>query len=265
MKKTFFTFFLFLTVFLIVIDISMANPLKNLFEEGISSYGQKDYKEAIKKFEILLNIYDEFAPAYYFLALSYKDMGGEVDQIKYLLKRAIEINPEYSDAYSELSKVYFGLGEFDKSVETSLKALEIDPNLLSIRLSLAWTYVLSLEDSYNAIIHFQKVLQSQEIPYALFGLGLSYFHSDQRMEVIDMITKLRGVGEDIMAEHLEKMLRDNEFKVPESLYNSFVSAKERKHKNISFVTDLQMMSGGNMDVRLLSAKSPKRKVINGLY
>ncbi|MFC2049012.1 tetratricopeptide repeat protein [Elusimicrobiota bacterium] len=48
---------------------------------------------------------------------------GEYDKAEEILKKAIEINPEYEEAYSQLGWCYRKKGEYDKTEEILKKAI----------------------------------------------------------------------------------------------------------------------------------------------
>ena len=208
-------------LFILVATPVFANPIKKLFEQGVDHYTKKQYPQAIKKFEKILEIYPEFAPAYNYLGMVHQDKGGtSSDELLFLFKSAVKIDPNYAQAHENLSKTYYGLSEFDLAIEHGEKAVKLKPNLLSARLSLAWIYILGVQNPESAVGHFKYVLSKHDVPYARFGLGLAYFLNHQRPETMDVITQLKSGKHDKFAESLESMLRTGYF---DPSQNSFVA------------------------------------------
>jgi len=46
-------------------------------------------------------------------------------------------------------------------------------------------------------------------PKIYFGMGTAYFASNQRVEAMEMITKLHDLGQEELASRLEQSMRDN--------------------------------------------------------
>ena len=58
---------------------------------------------------------------------AYSDKG-ETDKALTDLKKAIELDPKYADAYNNLGVLYVKTGDNEKAIVNFKKALEIDPN-----------------------------------------------------------------------------------------------------------------------------------------
>jgi len=202
-----------LTVCFVVLWASngWAKRLKALFEEATQNYAQGKYDQAISQYEETLNIYPDFAPSYNFLALSYKAMGTDRQKVIKLFEKAIEIDPQYAPAYDNLGKVYYDLQDFDKAIQYCRKATELDPNLISAKLALAWGYLLGKSQPDEAIPYFQEVADNYHVPYAYLGLGMSYVMSNQQFKVLEMITQLRQLDNEDFALELERMVRDRNY------------------------------------------------------
>ena len=189
--------------------------LKAVFEQATQAFADGNYQEAIKLYEKTLEIHPNFAPSYNYLGLCHRAIGSDMTEAKYLFRKAVEIDPKYALAYDNLLKAYYDEGDFDKAIQYGLKAIEIDPALYTVRLKLAWIYLLGKSDAPSAIKHFERASQDAKTPNAIFGLGLAYFMNSQRTDVLDVVTQLRQTGQDQYAEHLEEMLRRGYYVPPE--------------------------------------------------
>ena len=213
-----------LSMFFFVHSFVYADELKELFEKGAQLYQEGDYNKAIEYLEKAVKLDPNFAKAYNVLGLAYREINTDLREVAWYFKTATEIDPNYAEAYDNLGKSYYGMGQFDKAEEYCKKALSINPNLGSAQFSLAWIYLLGKPQPSDAIYYFKKVLERTKIPNAYFGLGMAYFMIDERPMVLEVITALRGINEEKLAEQLENILRDYYY-VPEEGGGSLVKIK----------------------------------------
>lgn len=209
-----------------------ASSIKEVFEEATLAFGNKDYDKAIALYEESLRMYPQFAPAYNFIAMSRKELGADVNEVIELYNKAISLDPNYALAYDNLGKLYYSLGKFELARDNSLKAVELRPDSITARLSLAWTYLLGLSEPSEAIVHFKNVTDRVELPYAYFGLGMAYYMDDQRLMVLDMITKLRDINEEGFARKLEAMVSEGKY-VPPNIKTSLIGPSQNESMLVS--------------------------------
>ncbi len=200
----------------ILLSTSIANAisLKELFEQGLSALSQEKYDEAIKLFEKTIEIKPDLAPAYNYLGLAYKEKAEDNQKVIAAFRKSIELNPKYASPYENLGKLYYGMGEMDKAEEYCLKAVKLQPDLVSANLALGWIYLIGKSDPYKAIHYFSKVIDDNNLPFSFYGLGIAYFQAGQYPMTLDMITSLRKVNRNDLAEHLEHMVRDGHYVPP---------------------------------------------------
>ena len=207
------------------------NPVKELFDQATAAYSQGDYQKAIEFYEKSLKIYPNFAPAYNFLGLCHKATGSDTAEVISLFRKAIAADPNYTLAYENLAKTYYSLGEYDEAEKSALKALEIDPELMTSQLTLGWIYLVGKSQPGDAIERFRKVLKSQvDMPYAYFGLGMSYFMDHQSFKALEMITRLRQVGSEDLANQLEIVIRSGQ--PPSSLNPNIPIAMPQRQQSV---------------------------------
>ena len=212
MKKQLSALFCLLFLAAFLIPFAGAGALKDTFEQASAAFSKGDYDAAISLFQQSIDLRPDFAPAYNYLGLAKKEKGGNLKELVPIFQKAIELDPHYADAHNNLGKVYYGLGQFDKAKEETLKALEINPALTNAKLSLAWIHLLGKSQPREAIVYFNQVVKEDaNIPYAYFGLGMAYFMNHQKPLVLEMITKLRLSQQEDLAKKLEDMIRDNTY------------------------------------------------------
>lgn len=183
--------------------------IKEAYNRAILAYNQQQYDQATKYYQQILKAYPNFAPAYNGLALTNQAAGGDEDKTIEYLKTAISYDPKMSQAYDNLGRIYYGRQDMDHAEEYFEKALSVDPHLSSAQLSLAWINLLVRSKPLTALKYFKMVLSVTQDPKIFFGMGEAYFASNQRVEALDMITKLRELGQDEMASRLEKTMDEH--------------------------------------------------------
>ncbi len=242
----------------ITVSCASANPVKEKFEEAMNAFGRKDFKKAISLYQETLVLYPSLAAAYNFMALSHKEIGASSQKVESLLKKAIEVDPTFAAPYDNLSKHYYSQGEFELAKEYGLKAVKIAPESITAKLSLAWTYLLGLDQPDEAIVYFKEVAQSVQLPYAYFGLGMAYYMDDQRILVMEMITKLRDINEESFAQQLEAMVRDGNY--DRALAQQPLLRPKVKKKAVLVSNDLPSLAdvaaSQNMPVRVRKERIP---------
>ncbi|MBZ0165550.1 MAG: tetratricopeptide repeat protein [Candidatus Omnitrophica bacterium] len=191
-----------------------ANPVKQKYEAATLAYSRGQYPKAIALYEEVIDMYPRLPQSYYYLGMAHRQQGTKADDIIWLFEKAVELDPTYAAAHETLSKMMYEKGDFTAALEHGLKVLDVEPGNVNAKLSIGWTYLLGQSDPHKALKYFEEVVQSHDVPYAYLGLGMSYFMTDQRAKVLDVITKLRAGGQEELAAKLEGMVRDSRYEQP---------------------------------------------------
>lgn len=198
--------------------------LKDLFDEGAKAFYDGDYDKAVKSYERIIEMDPNFAPAYNALGLALKVQGASNNDVVFYFNKAVELDPNFLPSYDNLGKLYYSAGDVDRAEEYFGKALKIDPDNESVVLSMGWIYLLGRNDPDKAIKYFHKMAEKTNSAMGYFGEGICLMSKDKRMEVIDIVTKLRSINQEGLAIDLETMLRENrkltrspEFPTPQTI------------------------------------------------
>jgi tetratricopeptide (TPR) repeat protein len=183
--------------------------LKSVYDRAINAYNSQQYDQAMSLYQQIIKVVPTFAPAYNGMALVNQASSGDEDKTIEYLKTAISYDPKMTQAYDNLGRIYYGREDVDHAQEYFEKALKLDPNLSSAQLSLAWINLLIRSKPLTALKYFKQVLAVNQDPKIYFGMGTAYFASNQRVEAMEMITKLHELGQEELASRLEQSLRDN--------------------------------------------------------
>ncbi len=192
-------------------SIVVASDTIEYFKMGVKYFEQGKISSAIELLEQAIELNPNFAEAYNYLGLAYRETDMDLQEVAWYFKIATDIKPDYAEAYVNLARAYYGFGQFDNAEKYLHKALDVDPHSGNAQLSLAWTYLLGLQQPQKAIVYFQKILDRSEIPYAYFGLGIAYFMNDQKPLVLEIITNLRMMEQDQLAKQLEDIVRGHRY------------------------------------------------------
>ena len=202
----------FLSVILLFLFPSFgvhAATVRELYEQAVDAYNQQQYDHAVELYQEITKAAPHFAPAYIGIGLALKAKGADIDEVLYYYKTATEMDPTNTQAFEQLGRLYSAMNSFDKAEKNFLKALKIDPGMDSVKLSLAWLYLMGKSKPELAIKYFQGVMKQSPTPNVYFGLGMAYFSNNNRVGALEMITQLHKMGEEDLAGRLEKTVREN--------------------------------------------------------
>jgi tetratricopeptide (TPR) repeat protein len=188
---------------------AQTGALRDLYERALNAYNKGQYAQAIEFYQQIIKAAPGFAPAYNGLALANQALSGDEEKTIEYLKTAVSYDPKLAQAYDNLGRIYYGRQDVDHAQENFEKALQIDPNITSAQLCLAWINLLIRSRPRTALKYFKMALAVSQDAKIYYGMGQAYFASNQRPDAMEMITKLHDMGEDDLASRLEKSLRED--------------------------------------------------------
>ena len=186
-----------------------AQSIKELFDEAAQAFYAGQYDKAVKNYEKIIELEPNFAPAYNALGLALKVKGAQNADVIFYFTRAMELDPSFLPSYDNLGKVYYSAGDMDKAQEYFQKGLAIDPENESMVLSMGWIYLLGKGEPDQALKYFRKMADKTDSAMGYFGEGICLMSKQKRMEVMEIVTKLREINQEGLAQDLEVMLREN--------------------------------------------------------
>ena len=107
-----------------------------------------------------------------------------------LLKKSIELDETYAEAYGALGFTYGLIGKHDEAITTAEKAISLDPNSANTYLMLGHTFRMA-DRPEDAIMAYTKAVRLNPLPPSIYfsGLGMSYSLAGQHEEGIKWCQK----------------------------------------------------------------------------
>jgi tetratricopeptide (TPR) repeat protein len=98
--------------------------LKKAFDEGVAASRAGNHDDAIAKFTAAAGMNANCYDCYYNIAYS-ESQKKDYEKAEAAYKKAIEMKPDYAEAYSGLANIYNATRKFDEAAAASAKAMEL--------------------------------------------------------------------------------------------------------------------------------------------
>lgn len=158
------------------------------FQRGYNAYEIKDLDNAILNYEQAIELAPNYIQAYNNLGVAYEHKGETAKAIP-LYEKAIELNPQLSVAYNNLGNIYCVKGEIDKAISFFEKAVELDPKYSEAYNGLGNAYQ-EKGDIDKAIPQYEKAIElNPNYSEAYNDMGLAYYHQGNLDKAIPSIEK----------------------------------------------------------------------------
>jgi len=166
---------------------------KNL---GLCEINLDNPPEAIHAFEHVLKIDENDALSIFYLATCKARVGEKEEAIK-LLKRVIELRPDYGEAYKSIAMLYIEYQQPIKAIETIKSAIDNE----SIEKDYSYFYIIATaymlqKDHKNASIYLEQALKYNPEHVAIMNsLAVCYMNSNQTDKVLPVLNKAYELDE----------------------------------------------------------------------
>lgn len=125
-----------------------------MYNKGVNEYYAKNYADAILSFNKAIEANPEYSDAYNYLGIVY-DNQGDYNQALYYYKKAFEIKPTDAVIANNLGIVYAVQKDYDNARWYTNKAIELNPNYYNAYNNLGWISQ-TLGEKETALDHFLK-------------------------------------------------------------------------------------------------------------
>ncbi len=156
-------------------------------ERGNSYYKKAEYAKALEDFNKYASLAEDIEDAtfYYNKGWCENELGKYNDAVE-SLKKSVEIDDTYSDAFSELGFAYYELNMNDDAISNYRTSMNLDKETdYHPILGIADVYYDNLKNYDSAIVYFEKGLQLQKSnKTAYYKLGWCYNDREKYNEAI---------------------------------------------------------------------------------
>ena len=113
--------------FLVLVSIAGAVQSTNIwFHKGSELMNSEKYDEAIKAYDVAIEINPHDSKAWYYKGVALSELGMPDEALK-AYDKVIKINPNNSDAWTNKGLTLTTSGKYDEAIKAYDKAIEINP------------------------------------------------------------------------------------------------------------------------------------------
>lgn len=109
--------------------------------KGTASMLSEKYEEAIVYFKKAIDLNPDFIEAYYNLGITYEKLDKHKDSVE-ALKKAIQLDPNRANAHYALGYAYYRLEKYDDAVVTFKQSIKIKPDSAFAHSKLGYVYLI---------------------------------------------------------------------------------------------------------------------------
>jgi tetratricopeptide (TPR) repeat protein len=167
-------------------DAEYALPHK---ERGYAYYKKEDYENALNDFVIYASLKDDIDDSGFFYDKAWCENELEkYDDAVASLKKCVELNDSYADAYSELGFSLYKLGRDEESIENYRKAYLNDSKKQLGIIGMADVYYNNVKDYDSAIYYYEKAIKFNKSNKSIYyKLGWCYNDKEMYMEAVPVL------------------------------------------------------------------------------
>lgn len=156
------------------------------------TYGESGrYQEAIEAFKQAIQINPDYAEAYNGLGFAYSNSGRYQEAIEHI-EQAIRIKPNYVKAHNNLGIAYAKSGKHQEAIEAIKKAIRIEPGSAESHHNLGVAYASSgkYQEAIGAFKEAIRIKHNYEMAH--YGLGMAYLILKDRKGAYDEYVYLKN-------------------------------------------------------------------------
>jgi len=165
-----------------------AKAAEKLFNMGNAYYHTGNYDKAIEYYKKAIELKPDYTEAYYNMGGAYYDKGN-YDKTIECCKKAIESKPDDAETYYGMGGAYYHKGNYDKAIEYYEKAIELKPDYAEAYHNMGAAYYD--KGNYDkAIKCYQKVIELKpDYADAYHNMGAAYYNKNSYDKAIECCKK----------------------------------------------------------------------------
>ena len=203
---------------------------------GASNAGLMQFDDAIESYKKALEIKPDYPEAYYNMGIALKNQGN-LDAAIDNYKKALDLKPNYVEAYFNMGNILKDKGDFEAAIESYNNALEIDPDYVEVNNNLGIAFK-DKGDFEAAIDSLNKALEINsdyvEAKENLLSLITSYSPQKENLNLIVKVNE--EISKIKIRGNILKIISDDQvvnlFSRSEDCITSFGLELKTKHSQI---------------------------------
>ncbi len=158
------------------------------FEKGVKFYGPGNFKEALNAYNKAIQLNPQYAEAYIGRGAAYADLGNNQQAINDFTK-AIQLNPKDTLAYLNRGAAFYRLGDYQEAINDLSRAIKSNPLNIEAYIMRGIAYD-KLGNYQQAVNDFTKTTQLDPQNASVYiKLGLAYGNSGNYQKAINAYNK----------------------------------------------------------------------------
>lgn len=163
---------------------------QSLYSQGLGVLSRDDFARALPYFEKAVEIDPNYAEAWYQAGFCYGMLGRHNDSLK-ASRRAAQLRPDWAEAHLNIGASSFALGQFKDAVDAYRQAVKLDENNADAQYALGLS-LGKLGRTEEEILAYKRSLAIKPYsPNVMEQLGLAYFKLKRYAEAAAVFDQLK--------------------------------------------------------------------------
>ncbi|MFN3329679.1 MAG: tetratricopeptide repeat protein [Pyrinomonadaceae bacterium] len=164
---------------------------QNLYSQGLARLSVDDYAKALSFFERAIEVDPNYAEAWYQAGFCYGVLGKHQEALK-ASKKAASLRPDWIEPWLNIGTSNFALGQYKDATEAYKQATKLDPSNPDAYYALGLA-LNKLNRSEEEILAYKRAIaQKPDHTKALERLGLAYFKQKRFNDAIQIFETLKN-------------------------------------------------------------------------
>ena len=163
-------------------------PSAIYFAAGKYYFNKNDFNNAIYYFKKAIEIKPDFAEAYHNLGVAFYYNGNTNEALNFL-KKALEVKEDYAKAHYSIALIYYEIKDFDNAIFHLSNVIQLEPNNANAHFDLAVAYVdrFRKKESSGSIIlgDLEDLKEAVKHYYSVEELKPGFPHALGNAEIIE--------------------------------------------------------------------------------
>jgi len=164
---------------------------QNLYSQGLARLSVDDYAKALSFFERAIEIDPDYAEAWYQAGFCYGVLGRHQDALK-ASKRAASLRPDWVEPWLNIGTSNFALGQYKEAAEAYKQATKLDPSNPDAYYALGISLNKLKRTEEEILAYKRAIAQKPDHANALEKLGLAYFKQRRFNDAIQIFETLKN-------------------------------------------------------------------------